>query len=187
MATISHNGNKPSWAELASAAQGGDTAAYNRLLREIVPYLRGMLLPGLADKSAVEDIIQEILISVHKSLKTYTPDRPFKPWLMAIANFRRTDYLRRFYAGQKYNMVPLEAADFAENVVTEPPSESEYGYDDVENALKHIPRKQRDVFTKLKVEGYTAQEVANQTGMNVSAVKVSAHRTLKKLKEILGQ
>ena len=57
----------------------------------------------------------------------------------------------------------------------------------MQDALQTIPQKQRDVFTKLKLEGYTAQEVANETGMNVSAVKVSAHRTLQKLKAMLGQ
>lgn len=179
--------HKHNWSELAAAAQNGDAHAYNQLLGEMVPYLRAILLPGLSDKSAAEDIIQEILISVHKSLKTYSPDKPFKPWLMAIANFRRTDYLRRYYGRQKHNLVPLEVADYADADVTIHGGNSEYEMKDVENALQHIPKAQRDVFTKLKVEGYTAQEVANQTGMNVSAVKVSAHRTLKKLKAMLGQ
>lgn len=175
------------WSDLAAAAQGGDSKAYNRLLAELVPYLRAVLSPGLADKSAVEDIVQEILISVHKSLNTYTPGRPFKPWLFAIANFRRTDYLRRHYAGQKHNLLPLDAADevIADPVVTLDGASDEYR--EVQSALETIPQKQRDVFTKLKLEGYTAQEVANQTGMNVSAVKVSAHRTLQKLKAMLSQ
>ena len=176
--------NAAEWSTLAEAAQNGDARAYNRLLSEIAPYLRAILMPGLSDKSAVEDIVQEILISVHKSLKTYTPDRPFKPWLLAIANFRRTDYLRRHYAGQKQALVPLEEADHIAAVVTQTDNAAEYK--DVRDALDALPQKQRDVFTKLKLEGYTAQEVANQTGMNVSAVKVSAHRTLQKLKTMLA-
>ncbi len=176
--------NHTEWSELAAAAQNGDARAYNRLLSEIAPYLRAILSRGLSDRTAVEDIVQEILISVHKSLNTYTPDRPFKPWLLAIANFRRTDYLRRHYAGQKQAMVPLEEADDIAAVVTLPDAAPEYR--DVQEALKALPPKQRDVFTKLKIEGYTAQEVANQTGMNVSAVKVSAHRTLQKLKTMLA-
>lgn len=171
------------WAALAKAAQEGDARAYNRLLKEIVPFLRRALLPGLADKAAVEDIVQEILISVHKSLKTYEPDRPFKPWLLAIARFRRTDYLRRHYNGQRNNNVSLEAADF-ENVTF---STGAGEYQEVEAALKELPKKQRDIFTRLKIQGYTAEEVAQQTGMNASAVKVSAHRTLKKLKNMFGQ
>lgn len=172
------------WSNLAEAAQNGDARAYNRLLSDVAPYLRAILLPGLSDKNAVEDIVQEILISVHKSLKTYTPGRPFKPWLLAIANFRRTDYLRRHYAGQKQGLVPLEEADHIASPVTSTDGAAEYK--DVREALDALPQKQRDVFTKLKLEGYTAQEVANQTGMNVSAVKVSAHRTLQKLKTMLA-
>lgn len=176
--------NPAEWSDLAAAAQNGDARAYNRLLSDIAPYLRAILLPGLSDKAAVEDIVQEILISVHKSLKTYTPDRPFKPWLLAIANFRRTDYLRRHYAVQKQAMLPLDEAEHLAVPVTVDADAGEYR--DVRDALDTLPKKQRDVFTKLKLEGYTAQEVANQTGMNVSAVKVSAHRTLQKLKTMLA-
>jgi DNA-directed RNA polymerase specialized sigma24 family protein len=38
----------------------------------------------------------------------------------------------------------------------------------------------------MKIEGYTAKETAARLGMNESAVKVSAHRTMHKLKELLG-
>lgn len=178
--------NSAEWSDLAAAAQQGDSRAYNRLLSEIAPYLRAILLRGLSDKGAVEDIVQEILISVHKSLRTYTPDRPFKPWLLAIANFRRTDYLRRHYAGNRQLQVPLEEADHVPAAAVTL-SEGAGEYKDVQAALDSLPPRQRDVFTKLKIEGYTAQEVANQTGMNVSAVKVSAHRTLQKLKTMLAR
>ena len=42
------------------------------------------------------------------------------------------------------------------------------------------------MFTMMKVEGYTAKEVAQKMDMTESAVKVSVHRTMIKLKEILN-
>ena len=41
------------------------------------------------------------------------------------------------------------------------------------------------IFTMIKIEGYTAKEVANTMGVSESAVKVAAHRTSIKLKGIL--
>jgi RNA polymerase sigma factor (sigma-70 family) len=184
MATPSNNNTSADeWQDWAIAAQGGDKAAYNRLLRAIAPYIRGRIVGGLANPDWADDITQEVLISVHKSLATYSPDRPFKPWLYAIINFRRTDFLRKHYSKRDDQKTSLDNPDFLSNHVTNPDHAGEYK--DIEHALNSLPQQQADVFKKVKIEGYTAKEVANEMGMSVSAVKVSAHRTMNKLKKIL--
>lgn len=172
------------WTEYAALAQGGDKRAYNRLLTEIAPYIRNVIIKGLADPDWADDITQDVLVSVHKSLNTYSADRAFRPWLMAIINFRRTDFLRKHYRARKNKQTSLEDPNFQKEHVTNPDHAGEYK--DIETALRTLPEAQRKVFEMLKIKGYTAKEVANETGMSVSAVKVSAHRTTKKLKKILG-
>ncbi|MEM6781549.1 MAG: RNA polymerase sigma factor [Pseudomonadota bacterium] len=171
------------WSEYAQAAQGGDKKAYNKLLTGIAPYIRNILAKSLSNQDAIDDVVQEVLISVHKSLKTYNPERPFKPWLYSIISFRRTDYLRKYYAGRDNKTAPLEHADFSDFGVTNTNHSGEYK--DIEAALAQLPEQQRRIFTMIKIEGYTAQEVANEMDMKESAVKVSAHRTMKKLKGLL--
>lgn len=177
------NDREEMWQFWAAAAQDGDKAAYNLLLRDIAPYIRNVLVPRLADTDWADDIMQEVLISVHRSLHTYSPDRPFKPWLLSIINFRRSDFLRRYYAVRGNKKTTTDSAEFKRGHVTEPAFAGELK--DVENALALLPVKQREVFTLMRIEGYTAREVADRTGMSVSAVKVSVHRTAKKLKDIL--
>ena len=171
------------WTEYAGLAQSGDKAAYNKLLREIAPFIRNYILKSLANPDWADDITQEVLISVHKSLNTYSPDRPFRPWLMAIISFRRTDYLRKHYNARENKQTTLDDFDFQKSHVTNPDHAGEYK--DIEAALNTLPENQRKVFEMIKIQGYTAKEVANEMGMSVSAVKVSAHRTMHKLKEIL--
>ncbi len=173
------------WTQLATKAQAGDKLAYNRLLTDLSRYIPNVLVSGLANPDWAEDITQEVLISVHKSLKTYSADKPFKPWLMAIVNFRRTDFLRKHYAKRGDKQTPLDNVEFLKTHVTNPANAGEYK--DIEAALDTLPADQRKVFEMIKIKGYTAIEVANETGMSVSAVKVSAHRTSKKLKTILDQ
>ena len=172
------------WGALAQKAQGGDKQAYNQLLTALIPYIRNVLTPRLANIDWAEEITQEVLISVHKSLNTYSPEKPFKPWIMAIINFRRTDFLRKHYNKRDNAKTTLDDVDFQKSHVTNPQHAGEYK--DVEKALEELPEKQRKVFEMIKIKGFTAQEVANETGMSVSAVKVSAHRTLKRLKQVLG-
>lgn len=172
------------WREWAVAAQGGDKRAYGRLLGELGPYIRNTIMRSLSNPDAADDIAQEVLISVHKSLQTYGSDRPFKPWLSAIINFRRTDYLRKHYAQKQDKMSSTdENYEFETLNVTNPTHLGELK--DIESALATLPEQQQRIFTMIKIQGYTAQEVADEMDMNESAVKVSAHRTMKKLQELL--
>ena len=174
------------WEQLATASQKGDKRAYQTLLKEIAPYIRNIAYKSVSNAEAAEDIMQEVLISVHKSLSTYSADRPFKPWLLAILNFRRTDYLRKYYAKRQDKTTTTEENyEFEAENVTNPDNIGELK--DIENALSALPDKQREIFQLIKIEGYTAEEVANKMDMKVSAVKVSAHRTAKKLKGVLGE
>lgn len=164
------------------AAQSGDQGSYRQLLTEIAPFIQRALAKTLSRKEQAEDITQEILLSVHKAMNTYDPARPFMPWLMAIVNFRRTDFLRSHYAARDNLSAPLEDLDLQD--VTFDGHEGEYK--DIENALTSLSPKQREIFDLVKMKGYTAKEASARTGMSVAAVKVSVHRSLQKLKEKLG-
>lgn len=179
------NDREQMWQDWAAMAQRGDAKTYASLLRDIVPYIRSVAAPRLANRDWVDDVVQEVLISVHKSLKTYSPDRPFKPWLFAIIAFRVTDFLRGHYAARANRHVSTDNQDFITSHVTAPDFAGEWR--SVEDALGHFPEKQRQAFIMMRVEGYSAQEVAERMGMTESAVKVSVHRTGNKLKAMLGQ
>ncbi len=172
------------WRDLVIKAQSGDKRAYSELLTDIVPFIKSRIAGGLANPDWVDDITQDVLMSVHRSLNSYIPDRPFKPWLGAIIQFRKTDFLRKHYKIKRTKESSLEDAEIFSKNVTFPS-----GYDelrDIEDALCSLPKKQRKIFTMIKVEGYSAKEVAKEMEMSVSAVKVSAHRSAKKMKDILS-
>ena len=176
--------NQDEWDVLAKAAQDGDAKAYKQLLNSIVPYIRKSLLGRLANPDWADDITQTVLLSVHKALPTYEASRSFKPWLTAIIQFRRTDFLRSYYKKRKKQEDLALSADIFGVNVTNPSHAGEYK--DIERALQNLPDKQRQVFELVKIQGYTAKEAAEKMDMSESAVKVSAHRTMNKLKEQLG-
>lgn len=179
-----HQSQSSKWQEYAIAAQKGDKRAYAKLLGEISPYIKNAIIKSLANQDAAEDIAQEVLISVHKSLATYQPDKPFKPWLSAIINFRRTDYLRKYYSQREdKKAVTDDNPEYLAANVTNPTHAGELK--DIETALDTLPEQQSRVFKMIKIQGYSAKEVANELDMTESAVKVSAHRTMKKLQGFL--
>ena len=67
------------WSIYMARAQGGDRVAYRRLLEEITPYLRALAVRCLQNQGDVEDVVQDVLMTVHAVRETYDPTRPFGP------------------------------------------------------------------------------------------------------------
>lgn len=177
-----YSSQEDKWKDLAVKAQKGDRKAYNELLRDLVPFIKAVITPKLSNPQWADDITQDVLLSVHKSLHTFAPDRPIKPWLISIIHFRKTDFLRAYYSKRGDKKVSTDDYSFQNQYVTEPGSIGEYK--DIALILSELPDNQRQIFEMIKIEGYSAKEVAEKMGMSESAVKVSAHRTLNKLKEL---
>jgi DNA-directed RNA polymerase specialized sigma24 family protein len=81
------------WGRLMIAAQGGEKEAYDQLLRELNRWLQryfGRRLPP----SAADDARQDALLAVHSKRHTYSPSKPFGPWVAAIARYKCIDHLR---------------------------------------------------------------------------------------------
>jgi len=162
-------------------AQQGDSKAYARLFQKITPILRAFVGKKLNNPHDAEDVVQEILISIHKASHTYDTDRPFKAWMFTIARYRLADHLRALYAKiEKGRDVNFEDESYqlstSENV-TEAYENREY----LGKIMNSLPKKQQKIVTMMKIEGYSAQETARKMNMSESAVKVSAHRAYKVL------
>jgi RNA polymerase sigma factor (sigma-70 family) len=175
-------------ASLMQSAQDGDRVAYAGLLRELVPLLqrlvRGRL--GFLQPTDREDVVQDILLSLHAARATYDPRRPFMPWLMSIAHHRMVDRARR-HARVWANEVLVD--EFAESIFDEGSDlpDSEYGDPElVRQAVKGLPAGQRAAIELLKLRELSLKEAADRIGMSVGALKVAAHRAIKSLRGALA-
>lgn len=160
----------------------GDQRAYSALLKETSRLLRPYFSRRLSNTSEVDDLIQEILLSIHKARHTYDGRRPYKPWAWAIAKFRFQDFLRAHYADQLRGALDF---DEIEETLPDDVTETAFGYESIHAEVQKLPEKQASIVQLMHQDGYTAKEVAEKMGMNESAVKVAAHRAYKVLKKIL--
>lgn len=167
---------------LMQQSLAGDQRAYAILLQKTASLLRPFLAKRLSFTSEVDDLMQEILISIHKARHTFDGNRPYKPWAYAIAKFRLQDYLRTHYSDQLRQALDL---DDLEESLHEPVTESVISYESIRGEVQKLPEKQATILRLMHQDGYTAKEVAEKLGMNESAVKVAAHRAYKLLREKL--
>ena len=181
--------NEPALETLMQAAQAGDAQAYARLLKAITPRLYGMVrrqrqfLPA-AD---IEDLVQDVLISLHAVRATFDPGRPFMPWLIAITRNRLVDGARR-YARQKAHEVnvdeyPVTFSEEGTNTDSEPYRDP----DALRKAIQTLPPGQRDAVEMLKLREMSLKEAAAASGTSVGALKVSVHRALGALRKALSK
>jgi RNA polymerase sigma-70 factor (ECF subfamily) len=169
-------------AALMRQSLNGDKRAYAEILRETSRFLRPFLAHRLSFTNEVDDLLQEILLSIHRARHTYDGNRPYKPWAYVIAKFRLQDYLRAHYADQLHHANDLsELEDYLHENVTE----SAISYESISGEVQKLPQKQAAILQLMHQEGYTAKEVAEKLGMNESAVKVAAHRAYKILRQKL--
>lgn len=172
------------WSGLMAAAQRGDAEAYRALLEEVMPAVRGMVRSRVFDPAAAEDVVQNVMLSIHRARHTYRPERPFKPWLSAIARNAIIDSFRE--AGRRREReIEVELIDeFAAPVRAEHPELSELP-PDLAAAIERLPDKQREAVRLVQVEGLSVAEAAARAGVTPGALKVRAHRGYKALRRAL--
>ena len=171
------------WQALMVAAQQGDSNAYHKLLRDIAPLLTNFLRKRMPDH-LVEDTVQEILLALHKVHHTYQPSQPFHAWLFAIARHKSIDAMRkngRISGRESFSLSDVETF-LAAPTNTQEQSDIKK---DLALALNSLNDNQRTIVELLKLQGWSLAEVAQHTGQSVAAVKVSAHRAYKTMKEVL--
>lgn len=152
----------------------GQAASHAALLRALAPTLRAYYRRRLSSESEIEDLVQETLIAVHTRRVSYDRERPFSPWLFAIARYKLVDHFRRTAAtvsfDELHDMLAVDGFEEESNASL-----------DIERLLGTLPPKQAGAIRRTRLDGLTTAEAAEAAGMGESDVKVSVHRGLKAL------
>lgn len=166
------------------AAQGGDGAAFSQLLqslqRPLERFIAGRLTRLGRNGSEAEDILQEVLIAIHKHRHTYDPAQRFTPWAYAIARYKLMDHMRRSRAAMA--ALPLETAG---EIAAEDFLGALESRIDTERMLAVLSDQSRRAIKEVKLDGLSIAESAQGHGISESAIKVRIHRGLKTMANAL--
>ena len=174
--------NEVNLKNLFLAAKTGDEVAYRQFLMEVTKLLLAYLRKTIKNQYLgldAEDLVQEVLISIHKKRDLFDPVRPVVPWLYAIAKYRFIDAFRATVNGPKFTELTETLED---NFSLEAEVATLRGDNDGSNLLEGLSAKQKKVLLLAKVEKLPLASVSEETGLSQTAVKVTIHRALKLLK-----
>ena len=178
------SGSQSDWSVLMARAQDGDRDAYRSLLKEIEPYIRSIAVRCFNRSADAEDVVQEVLLTVHSIRNTYDPKRPFGPWLVAIANRRIIDRLRR-HTRQKAREIELSPEHETFAVAPANLDSTISAELALAGAIEKLPPDQRDAIRMLKLNEMSLKEASNASGRSIAALKVATHRAIRNLRRLL--
>ncbi len=175
-------------AALMRLAQDGNSVAYQRLLRACLPMIAGLARRRGVPREQLDDVVQDVLLTLHRVRHTYDPARPFLPWLRAIAQRRAVDALRRRgrqHGREMHDPIAYEGhADTAQSAGQA--LESADHAHRLRLAVTALPDRQREAVERLALREQSLDEAAADTGRSKGALKVNLHRALKALRGKLG-
>lgn len=174
------------WETLLSAAQQGDAAAYRSFLLSITPFVRMLVRKQVWNSDAVEDVVQDVLLTVHRVRHTYEPGRPVRPWLAAITSRRSIDATRRSGRIRAKEISDANAYEtFADpEANTEGPAEAERAIEHMTSALSPA---QQEALNLVKLKEMSLVEASAVSGQSVASLKVNIHRAMKKMRRNLPE
>jgi len=126
----------------------------------------------------LDDLVQEVLLAIHKKRASYDAARPFLPWMAAIARYRWIDHLRKVYRSQEDALEDNDAFEDSDE-------EAVLARISLERLFVHLTDKQAKVIELVKIDGHSIRDAARAYGQSESAVKVNIHRGLKKLSALI--
>ena len=160
---------------LVEAARRGDQEAFARLYKLYAPMVHGVLLARVP-WAEVDDLVQDVFLTVHRRLETLRDSNAFGGWVAMIARNRAMDFHRR----------SRKTEELHEEIAEQTRSEANADAARVLGVLKELPEAYRETLVLRLVEGMTGPEIAERTGLTPASVRVNLHRGMKLLREKLG-
>lgn len=175
--------------DIITRCQQGEKDAFRWVVQTHQRMLFSLALKMLCDEEEAKDMVQETLIRVWQSIRTYNPEKPFTTWIYTIASRLCLDRLKRM---SRIVAMP-EDKIVVRRFVTESDSqrilENQEWVSIVRTMADGLSDKQRLVFTLCQLEGLSSEEAQEITGLDARQVKSNlyvARQTIRKRLTALG-
>ena len=129
----------------------------------------------------VEDVLQDVLLRIHKNVRHLSDDSRFGPWVYSVARNAVIDQLRK-KRPPATDVAELEAVADAEQL------ESEQALlNCVTPFVARLPEAYRHAITLVELQGLTQADAAKIAGVSLSGMKSRVQRGRRLLREMFEE
>lgn len=135
------------------------------------------------DCGTAEELVQEVFLRVFRSINNFELGKPFKVWLMAITRNLATDHARGVHKERN-----VEVKENETTAVASPSHEDEVVRRLIlEDGLKALPVRQREVFEMKYYWGMKSQEIGETLGIPEGTVRSDLHFARRRMMELIEE
>lgn len=169
-----------------AAAQQGDEVAFAALYTAVQP---GLLwyLRALVGNDDADDVASEAWLHIARDLRGLRDSTGFRGWAVTIARHRAMDHLRR---RSRHPVVSVPVEELIDLPAGHSDSCDEamasFSTDAAVALIATLPREQAEAVLLRVVVGLDADATARALGKRPGAVRVAAHRGLRRLAAVLA-
>ena len=169
--------------ENLAAAKKGDETAFTVLFRFAQPAVLRYL--KVISRDRAEDLAGETWVQVVRGLGSFAANEPqaFRAWVLSIARHRWLDDQRA--RGRRPEVVAQELPDRAGNSDVEATVDEVMSTESALALIARLPRDQAEVVTLRYIADLDVAATAAMLGKEAGAVRVLAHRGLRRLEKLL--
>lgn len=159
------------------------TIDYNNIYNTYHPKLKTLVSKKIKDQGYVEDLVQEILLKVHRKLDTYDPKYSLSTWIYSIAFNTIKNYYKALkdnisYSAEVYDNDHTELLDDPESVMIAAEIEGKYL-----KSLSQLDDKFLDVYIMKEVDSMSDKDISTQLDVPLGTVKSRLNRAREYIKK----
>lgn len=159
----------------------GDEASFSSLVMKHKDKVRNLVFLTLGDSEFVDDISQDVFISVFHKLKDFRFQSKFTTWLYRITVNKCRDYLRK----KRVRSIFVPINDTTHEPSTRMRPESIDIPQLVRRSIEKLPEKLKVPLVLRDIDGLSYKEIADKLECEVGTVKSRIFRARETLKLIL--
>ncbi len=159
----------------------GDESAFAVLVQRHKEKVRNIIYLTMSSSNSVDDIAQDVFLTVYRNLNNFRFESQFTTWLYRITVNKCKDYMRKIKIRNIFT--PLKEAEEKTGNTTAPESRDISAI--VQKAIGKLPEKLRVPLLLKDIEGMSYQEIAETVQCELGTVKSRIFRAREGLKNIL--
>ena len=173
---------------LIDAIRSGDTKAYAQLVNRYKDLVYTLALRMVKHREEAEEVAQDTLVKVFRSLNRFKGDSKFSTWIYRITYNTSLDRLKK--NKKHYNDIEIDDYTFnqlgtidnaLDNLINEEKSKL------IRQCIDKLPEDSSSLLTLFYFEELSLDEISKIINIEVNTVKVKLFRARKKLAVILEQ
>ncbi|HVT38218.1 MAG TPA: RNA polymerase sigma factor [Gemmatimonadaceae bacterium] len=132
------------------------------------------------DDHTASDLVQEVFLRVLRFKESFRGDSSFRTWLYRIAHNACIDERRRVQSSREEALIEPDSV-----VAPDGRHDTSSREATLDAALSRLAPDARDVLLMACCDGLTYRQIASVVGATEGAVRVRAHRALRKLRSLV--